>query len=309
MILLTGGLGFLGCNLAYYLANQGEEILLTKHRTSRIPTFLEPYLNKNIITSSCDILDINAVLSVLEKYPISSIIHTAATYGEKGKLHQCLKVNIGGTINILEASRIKKIDRITFTSSHSIYRRSREQIHGEDEDFPLKSIHYISLTKKACEMICDHYAKEYGLSILIIRPSQIYGPLYVSGVNPLQTMIDNSLANRPTCLEEVHPDDGNNLIYVKDCARATGLVHLAQKPQFTIYNAGDKYLTYGEMAKMVKKIIPRAEITLGANVKKEVQEPMYLNMERLEKEFGFKPEFNFENGIKDYIQWLSYGNY
>lgn len=309
MILITGGLGFLGCNLAYYLTNQGAELLLTQHQISRIPTFLEPFINRNIFISPCDILDFSSLFSILEKYPITSIIHTAAIYGQKGHLYQCLKVNIDGTINILEASRIKKINRITFTSSQSVYQRHREKIHKEDEDLPLESPHYISLTKKACEMICDFYIKEYGLSIFIVRSSQTYGPLYTSGLNPLQKMVENSVANKPTYLPEVHPDDGNNIIYVKDCARAIGLVHLAKKPQFIIYNAGDKYVTYGEMAEMVKKIINDAEINLGPGKKEKINEPIYLNMDRLNKEFKFLPEFDLENGIKDYIQWLRNGKY
>ncbi len=309
MILLTGGLGFLGCNLAYYLAKQGNKLLLTQHRISRIPTFLEPLINKYIDISPCDILDFSNLFSILERYPVSSIIHTAALYGLKVNLYQCIKVNIDGTINILEASRIKKINRITFTSSQSVYQRQRDKIHKEDEDLPLESSHYISITKKACEMICDYYRKEYGMDIYITRPSQIYGPLYASGLNPLQKMVENSIANKPTNLPEIDSDDGNNLIYVKDCAKAIGLVHLAKMPQFTIYNVGDKYVTYSQMAEVVKKIIPGAEINLGANIKKEVKEPMYLNMDRLNKEFGFEPQFNLENGIKDYIQWLCYGKY
>ncbi len=309
MLLLTGGLGFLGCNLAYYLAKQGQKLLLMQRRISQVPSFLESFINKDIDIVPCDILDFSNLYYVLNKYKISSIIHMAAIYGSKGNLYQCINVNINGTINVLEASRIMEIDRITFISSHSIYQRSLEKIHREDEDFPLKSTHYISLTKKASEMICDYVGKEYGTNILIIRPNQIYGLHYTQELNPIQKMVENSVVNEPTYLSEIHPDNGNNLIYVKDCVRAIGLIHLASKPQFNIYNLGDKYVTYGEMAEAIKKTIPNAEINFRADIKKEIDEPIYLNMDRLNKEFGFKIKFNLENGIRDYIQWLRHGEY
>jgi len=309
MILLTGGLGFLGCNLAYLLAVQGQKVLLTQHRVSRIPAFLEPWINNGILIASCDILDLANLFHILKKFSISSIIHSAVLSNPKFDLYRVLQVNINGTINILEAGRTMGIESVTFLSSQSVYRRSHEKIHTEDEDLPLESLHTISLTKKPCEMICDYYAKEYKLRVVTLRPAQIWGPLYASGRFPLQKMAENAVAGEPTHLPEVNPFDGNNLIYIKDCARGICTVHLAEKPQFTLYNLGDRYVTYGEMADVIKEVIPEAVIELGSGNEKEAEAPMQLNMERLQSEFGFKPEFSFKEGIQDYIQWLREGVY
>jgi UDP-glucose 4-epimerase len=127
-------------------------------------------------------------------------------------------------------------------------------------------------------LICDYYGKEHELEIVITRPSQVYGPLYATGINPLQIMVENSVAGKPTKLSGVAPDDGNNLIYVKDCVRAIALIHLAEKPRFSVYNVGDKYVRYGEMADMVKRIVPGSKINLGENIKEKIREPMFLNI-------------------------------
>jgi nucleoside-diphosphate-sugar epimerase len=66
---------------------------------------------------------------------------------------------------------------------------------------------------------------------------------------------------------------------------------------------------YGEVAETVRKIIPDSRITFGRNLKRKAQEPLYLNIDRLKKEFGFKHEFNLENGIRDYIHWIRNGRY
>jgi len=308
MILLTGGMGFLGCNLAYYLAKKGCKLLLGQHRIASIPIFLEPMMGKNIETSECDVLDSTNLFHLFRRFPISSIVHMAATYGQKGKAYQSIHLNITGTVNVLEASRIMKIDKVTFISSHTVYQRG-QKIHSEDEDLPVESAHLISLTKKASEMICNYYSKEYGLAIYIVRPSQVYGPLYSSGVNPLKQMVEKAIAEKPVELMDVYPEDGNNMLYVKDCSRAIAMVHLAEKPQYAIYNAGGRYVTYREMAEVVRKIVPSAQIKFRVAKGAELDNAMYLNCDRLNKEFGFTPEFSFEKGVEDYIRWLRFQKY
>jgi UDP-glucose 4-epimerase len=307
MILVTGGLGFFGCSIAYYLAKQGCKVLLTRHKTSRIPVFLEAFLGTSVWIMPCDILDFSNLWSLLEAYSIESIIHAAGTPGQKGYLYQALTTNVLGTMNVLEACRIKKIGRVTFTSSQSVYARG-EKYHEETEDLPLKSLHTISLTKKVGDMICDHYSREYEMEIIITRGCQLYGPLYASERNPLQKMVENAVAGRATDLAEVAPNDGNNMMYVKDCARALVLIHLKERPQFPIYNIADKYFTYREMAKAVKKVVPTTEIKLGPE-RADVPGRMLLNMDRLKNEFGFTPEYDLDSGITDWVNWLRDGQF
>lgn len=307
MILLTGGLGFIGCSLAYYLAKQGEKVLLTQHRTSRIPSFLQSLIDKQVWITPCNLLDLSSIWYVMESYPVESVIHAANALEQKGYLYQALNINIIGTMNILEASRIKKIGKVMFTSSQSVYPRG-EKRHREDDDLPLKSPHTISLTKKVGDMICNSYAGEYGMAITITRPCMIYGPLYVSGRNALEEMVENTIAGKKTELPHVNPKDGNNLMYVKDCARALALIHLKEKPEFPIYNVGDRYFQYGEMAETVRRIVPTAEISLGPD-RGETPSRMFMNLDRLTNEFGFKPEYDLESGVRDYMQWLRNGEY
>jgi len=309
MILLTGGLGFLGASLSYYLANRGVKILLTDTRVHNIPGFLQPYVEDTIQIERCDVLDTPGLFYLLRNNPVKSIIHMAAIHEGKGNLNECLRLNVDGTINVLEACRIMEIERLTFISSQSVYQRTLHRVHTEDEDFPLESHSFISLTKKAGEMICDYYRKKYGLDIITVRPSQLYGPLYSSELYPLQRMIENAIDNKPTNFPDLDPENGDTLTYVKDCARAIGMAHLAEAPESRVYNIGFEFVTYGQMAGVTKQFLPEAQITLGSSKRKIVREPIYLNMDRLREEFGYEPEFDFEAGVKDYIQWLKEGTY
>ncbi len=308
MILVTGGLGFLGCNLAHYLAKKQCKFLLAQRRIGSVPVFLEPMVGKSLEMSQCDILDPTNLFDLFKRFPIDSVIHMAATYGQKGKVYQSIHLNVTGTVNVLEACRIMKIDKVTFISSHTVYQRG-QIIHREDEDLPLESAHLISLTKKACEMICNYYSKEYGLGIYIVRPSQVYGPLYSSGINPLKRMLENAIAGKPVELLDVSPEEGNNMLYVKDCSRAIGMVHLAEKPRHAIYNVGGEYLTFGRMAEVIREIMPSSQIKFEREKECRIVNAMYLNCDRLNNEFGFSPEFSFNKGIEDYIRWLRFQEY
>jgi len=62
MILIMGGLGFIGAALGRYLLEQGEEVLLTRRRTSRVPLFLSDYLNQKLKVVDCDMLDLPNLL-------------------------------------------------------------------------------------------------------------------------------------------------------------------------------------------------------------------------------------------------------
>ncbi|MBW1799224.1 MAG: NAD(P)-dependent oxidoreductase [Deltaproteobacteria bacterium] len=309
MILLTGGFGFLGASLSFYLANRGEKIMVTDTRVDHIPGFLQPLVGKTIQIERCDVLDTSGLFYLLRNNPVKSIIHMAAIHEGKGYLNECLRLNVDGTINVLEACRIMDIERLTFISSQSVYHRTLERVHREDEDFPLESHSFISLTKKAGEMICDYYRKKFGLNITTVRPSQLYGPLYSSGLFPLQRMIENAIDNQPINLPDVDPESGDTLTYVKDCARAVGLAHLAKTPKYRVYNIGVEFVTYGQMAEVTKQFLPHAQITLGSADKDNKREPIHLNMDRFREEFGFAPEFDFETGVKEYIQWLQDGKY
>jgi len=193
------------------------------------------------------------------------------------------------------------------TSSHSVYARGETE-HHEHEDLPLRSPHMISLNKKIGDMICDYYTREYGMSITITRPCQIYGPLYVTGRNPLQRMVEDAVAGKATELPDAAANDGNHLMYNKDCVRALALIHMKERPEFQIYNVGDRYFRNSEMAEAVKRVVPTAEIRLGPE-RAETQGRMLLNLDRLRTEFGFKPEYDLESGIEDYIRWLRDGKY
>ena len=308
MILITGGGGFLGSNLARYLLDQGERVLVMFHRPFQVPSLLAPFWDNQAKGVVSDIMDLPHLCSLTKEYSVESIIHCALTLGKTP--YQVTTVNMIGTTNVLEVGRIFGLRRVSFFSSQTVYygrRISSPQREHEDADLPVTFEGVIPVMKKAGEQVCFFYAREYGLPVLILRISRGYGPLPHPGGNPIDVMVESAVAQKVADLSQVYGDRKTNNIYVKDIAKAVGLIHLAEAPKHNIYNIGDDTSrSWLEFAEVVRRVIPDAKIKLGtAKSAKDVD--TYLDIGRIKEEVGFTPDYDPEHAIRDYIEWLRKG--
>jgi len=181
-ILITGGGGFIGCHLARDLVDRGQEVVLMDIHLGELPSFLAPYLDQQVKRVQGDMRDLAFLYRVIKECKVDSMIHAASLHETTGALYTALQVNLDGTIEVLEAARIFGLRRVSFISSVMVYVLNKsEETLQEDLNLPWASLGYISGTKKAGEQVCQLYAKEYGMSIPIVRPSDVWGPLYRSG--------------------------------------------------------------------------------------------------------------------------------
>jgi UDP-glucose 4-epimerase len=307
MILITGGLGFLGSGLARYLVDQGEEVLLTRRRNARIPATLANDLDTRLKVVDCDILDLPSLIAAVKKYHVTSIIHAAVAILAKASLYQAVKINMEGTANVLEAARLSDIKRVTFTSSNTVYMGIQEKtLCKENTPIPLDVNHPIASEKIACEALCNLYAHEYGLEVMITRPSMIYGPGSFSIIAPLPLMVEQVLKQKSVVISQFHPDWGVDFVYIKDCARAIGMVHVAKGPKYRLYNtASGRSYTLRDVAALIQKVIPDCHIELRGLVPPGTVHA--VDISRLRDEFGYAPEYDLERGVREYIGWVVKG--
>lgn len=311
MILITGGGGFIGCHLARDLVDRGQDVLLMDLQPTELPSFLAPYLDRQVKRVQGDIGDLSFLYRVLKEYEVDSIIHAASLHETTGILYEALKVNIDGTIEILEAARILGLRRVSFISSIMVYvlNKSMETLQ-EDMNLPWASLGYISGTKKAGEQICQLYAEEYGMSIPIVRPSNVWGPLYSSGRQQQQAMVENSVSGRPTDLSEVYGGSKWPYVYVRDCARAINLVHLAPSLKHNIYNIADsESYSLADFAEAIREVIPTTQIKLGATRSEKDFDLPAISIERIREDLGFIPEYDLKRAVRAYIDWVRDGQY
>src|SRR5579884_852264 len=126
MLLITGGLGFIGLNTARALLALGETCVLTQHRSGQLPEDLKDELGSRLFIESLDVTNINALLKLRENYPLTGIIHLADQWTRNQELRaftlfEDIQVNLTGLANIMQAAQEWKVKRISVASTVGVY--------------------------------------------------------------------------------------------------------------------------------------------------------------------------------------------
>ncbi len=318
MILITGGLGFLGANLAQLLCAQGERVLATSNRNVHVPDFLQPFAGKNLTVAPLDITSLEKVTGAVNDFKITGIVH-AAVRSEKGDtpLYDAMNANITGTINVLEAARRAGVKRVVFVSSEAVYQGMPDTTpFKEEEKLFVTSDRYIPGTKKAGEVLCLLYAAQTGMEVIAARATRMYGPLYQGVRNLAGHMVDKAARGQPIALANQDSSEAHDIIYAKDAARALALLLQTKTLRHRIYNVGyGKLASLAEFAAAIRKILPKVEIHLGdgpgplTSTRTPMDIHACVDISRLTEETGFVPEYDPERGLEHYVKWVRDGVY
>ena len=318
MILITGGLGFLGANLARMLCEAGEAVVATRNRNAEVPNLLAPFVGKSLSIIPLDITSLGKVSQTVGDFGVTSIVH-AAVRSEKGdtSLYQAMDVNITGTINVLEAARIAGIKRVIFISSEAVYQGiETAQPYKEEEKLLITSDRFIPGTKKAGEILGLMYCKEYGMEVISARATRMYGPLYQGVRNLAGHMVEKAAKGMPILLGNQDPAEAHDIIYAKDAARAVMLLLMAKTLRHRIYNVGfGRLVSLSEFADAIKQLLPKTEIHLGdgpgplTSTKTPMDIDACVDISRIREETGFAPEYDPVRGVEHYIRWARNGTY
>lgn len=182
---MTGGAGFIGsalCEKLVFDLNQ-EVVCADNFNNFYNPLIKENNIakllkNKNFKLCRVDICDKTLLKEIFEQNKIELVIHLAAMAGVRPSIENPLlyeKVNIEGTINLLECLREEKIKKLIFASSSSVYGGNKKVPFSEEDkvDFPISPY---AATKKAGELICYTYHHLYDISAFCFRFFTVYGP-------------------------------------------------------------------------------------------------------------------------------------
>lgn len=310
-ILITGGNGFLGSQLARALAERGERVIVYDNLITGLPSIFRNFEDRIKLVQG-DILDWSFLMRTIQLEGVKRIIHTAALASIQLSIEKpalTAKVNIEGTINILEAARIVGMERVLDTSSARIY--GHFQYEPADENHPLIPTIPYSITKLAAEKYDDFFHRFCGLDVVTIRTSWVYG-LGLPRKRPPRNFIENSLQGIPTTMR-TGGDHRVDHTYIDDFVQGALLAFYVKDPKNRIFNiTSGKAYTFREMAQMVEKIIPGAKITVGPGFLKytegmDAQRTGALDIRRARSELGYQPRYDLFEGLEKYTDVLRKG--
>jgi nucleoside-diphosphate-sugar epimerase len=160
--LVTGGAGFIGSNIVEELVNRGEDVRVLDNFSTGKRENLTPFQNKIELVEG-DIRSSHIVKQAVEGIDI--ILHQAALPSVPRSINDPItsnEVNVGGTLNILEAGRDANVQRVVFASSSSIYGDSEEL--PKREDMTPEPLSPYAVSKLAAEKYCQVFSLIYGLT-------------------------------------------------------------------------------------------------------------------------------------------------
>lgn len=183
-VLVTGGAGFIGSHLCEALLAGGYRVVCLDNFCD----FYSPILKRANISGclgkpefeliEADILDKRALEEVFILHKPSLVIHLAAMAGVRPSLDDpelYARVNILGTLNLLEACAQHSINKFIFGSSSSVY-GNNPKVPFSEEDRVDDPISPYAATKRSAELLCHTWHHLHGLSILCLRFFTVYGP-------------------------------------------------------------------------------------------------------------------------------------
>jgi len=303
-ILITGGAGFIGSNLAEKLAGQGQQVaVLDNLATGRLSNLKK--IENQIQFIQADIRDLDSLRESFKGFDF--VFHLAALPGvffSVQKPDQCNQTNIEGTLNVLLAARDNKVKRVVFASSSSIYGGCFDINQEDQKPQPLSPY---ATSKITGEYYARNFYDLFGLETVCLRFFNVFGPHQnpeseYAAVIPLfiklalidqQPIIfgDGQQSRDFTFVENVI--DG--MILAMNSPKAAGEVfNLACGDNITVNRLVE---TIGQI--LGKKITPIYQAARPGDIYRS-----QANSDKIKTMLGFAPKVNFEDGLAKTIAHL-----
>ena len=310
MILITGGLGFIGLHTARRFLDVGEQVVLTQFKVRREPDFIKAEIGKRAFIETLDVTAGHDVIEIVRKHKVTGIVHLAVPGLATLSAAEDYRVNVMGFLNILEAARLFGLRRVSLASSVAVYAGLAEGPFREDALVPVPSGNPTETFKKALEILGMHFASRTNLELVALRIGTPFGPLYHSLAAPTSRIIHAAAKGVPADFTGArggapHQEDDTGAFYVKDCAAAIQLLQMADKLSHRIYNiSAESPMQFREFVDVVKKVVPNAQIDLPGGRGPRYRPNAYLDITRLKQDVGYQPQYSIERAVEEYVDWL-----
>lgn len=309
-VLITGAAGFIGANFVEYFTNKYPDYKIIVLDKLTYAGNLENLKNvkEKITFIKGDICDFDLVKEILEKYEINGIIHFAAESHVDNSIKAPFvftKTNVLGTHTLIEAAKQVWGEG----SKNKFVHISTDEVYGalgEDgyfsETSPIKPSSPYSASKASSDLIVRAYHETYKMNVNVTNCSNNYGP-YQHNEKLIPHMIMFAMNNKKLPVY----GKGMNIrdwLYVEDHCEAIDLV-------FHKGISGERYNIGGhnekrniEIVKLILKELGKSEDLIEFVTDRKGHDYRYaIDATKIEKELGWIPKTNFEDGIVKTIKW------
>lgn len=304
--LVTGVAGFIGSHLAEHLLRNGASVTGLDCFTDYYPRAIKEKnlagLNQNprfrFIESTIQAASLDSLLDWS-----THVFHLAAQAGVRKSWGRDFEIytvnNIEATQRLLEAAVGKKLEKLVYASSSSVY--------GDDTKMPMREdarpgpVSPYGVTKLAAEHLCMLYHANFGVPAVALRYFTVYGPRQRPDM-AFHRFIRAGLEGRPITVF----GDGmqtRDFTYVADAVSATAAAAEAGVPG-RVYNiGGGSRVSVNDVLAILRRWQPGIEVRYQETEKGDMRDT-YADTSRARADLGFKPGYSLEQGLEMEYRWL-----
>lgn len=313
-ILLTGCAGFIGSHTTKALLQKGYNVIGVDNLNDYYnPNWKQQNLDQfkhenNFTFNRLDITDQKALEQIFKKQatqgePIQKTVHLAARAGVRASIeqpHLYQKVNVEGTLNLLELARQFEVPHFVFASTSSVY-GNQKKIPFSETDPVNEPVSPYAATKKAAEMLCYTYSHLYQLQVTCLRFFTVYGPAGRPDMAPYlftKAMLSDQPINKF--------GDGTterDYTYIDDIVG--GVVTAVEKPfKFEVINLGNNTpVSLNEFIATLEEITGKKAIINQMGMQPGDVEKTFADIAKAQKLLGYKPETSIKDGLAKFVEW------
>ncbi|HXM23209.1 MAG TPA: GDP-mannose 4,6-dehydratase [Terriglobales bacterium] len=313
-VLLTGGAGFIGSHLAEALLTHGYQLSIIDN----LDNFYEPSRKKDNLAQvrrvgefeffELDICEFDPLREAVRNARPDIIVHLAARAGVRPSIEQPSlyeRVNVAGTVNLLELARELHVNRVIFGSSSSVYGATNRVPFSEDDPV-LHPISPYAATKLAAELMGYTYASLYGIHTLCLRFFTVYGPrqrpdlaihkftALMEAGRPIPVYGDGSMGRDYTYVDDIVAGVLSSLEY---------RFPLAGVP-FDVFNLGNSHpVKLAELIEYLEAATGHVAIRDSKPLQPGDVPLTWANIDKSFKLLGYRPQTRMEDGLRKFVAW------
>ena len=301
-VLVTGGRGFIGRHVVDALLERGRAVV---DYSRDVPTDNSP---EGLTRVLGELGDLARLLGVIREHGVERVIHTAAQSHPDVSLQvpfATMEANVMGTCAVLEAARLTAIRRVVLFSSEAAYGDTLPGL--VDESTPLDPRTPYGVSKAATEMLGRAYARSFGMDVISLRVSEVYGP------GQLMPEFVGDAIRRALREGSVRLPRGGEqalqLVHVRDVTQAVLAACFVEEHESDVYNVtGGEQTTCRQVLEMLATIMPEASFAIGpGDLGWDGQGPFSIAAAR--RDLRYEPTVALADGLREYVDWLRRAEY
>lgn len=307
-VLVTGGAGFIGSNIAEALIAQGHEVVILDDLSSgKMENVIELSGSNQINFIKGSIEDTDLLRSIITSKKISVISHQAAVASVARSIQdpvRTMEVNVAGTANLFHVASECGCKRIVFASSSAVYGDSPEIPKRETMTFASKSPY--AMSKASNEMLGCVYSGLYGIDIVGLRYFNVFGKRQDPASDyaaVIPKFIMQALRDEPITVEG---DGGQtrDFIYIDDVVQANLTALFGERKCGSVFNiANGEQTSIIDLARMIiSESGSKSNIIFkparAGDIRDSVGDNRYA-----EENLGYKNSFTVKDGLASTVAW------